>query len=239
MAWLTLWRSGTYPYAHYLHHALVHGFMDMSPVQFAIMFVIGWMVMSIAMMLPTTLPLVGLFTAVVREYPRRSLLVLLLCGGYLLVWTAAGLLALALVTACQESAAHASWLQDNPWLYATVVCVIAGAFQFSSLKYACLTRCRSPFSFVAEGWSGRRPALDSLRLGLNHGVFCVGCCWALMLLMLLPGAANVGWMLALAAVMAIEKNLPWGKVVVKPVGTLLIALGLVIASVHLPILLRD
>lgn len=232
LAWLILWH-GTSLHAHYLHHAMVHGLVNMSPLQFTILFVTGWMAMSIAMMLPTTLPLVGLFTVVVRKHPKRSLLLVVVCAGYLLAWSVAGLLALGLVTTSQEAAAHVSWLQDNSWFYGTVVCVIAGAFQFSSLKYACLTRCRSPFSFITEHWSGRRPALASLRLGLHHGVFCIGCCWALMLLMLLPGAANVGWMLALAAVMAMEKNLSWGRMVVKPVGAMLIAVGLLIAMVHL------
>jgi predicted metal-binding membrane protein len=119
-------------------------------------------------------------------------------------------------------------------LLGSAICVIAGAFQFSSIKYACLDRCRSPFSFVAEHWSGRHAHVDSLLLGLHHGLFCVGCCWALMLLMLLPGAGNLGWMLALAAVMAVEKNLSWGRTVVKPIGATLIVVGLVIAIMHLP-----
>jgi predicted metal-binding membrane protein len=93
-------------------------------------------------------------------------------------------------------------------------------------------RCRSPFSFVTEHWSGLRARFDSLLLGLRHGLFCVGCCGAMMLVMLVPSAGNVGWMLALAAVMAVEKNFSWGRAVVKPIGAGLIAAGLVIATKH-------
>jgi predicted metal-binding membrane protein len=112
--------------------------------------------------------------------------------------------------------------------------VIAGAFQFSSIKYACLDRCRSAFSFVTAHWSGLRARFDVLLLGLRQGLFCVGCCWALLLVMLVPSAGNVGWMLALAAVMAVEKNFSWGGAVGKPIGAGLLAAGLVIATKHLP-----
>lgn len=234
MSWLALWQSGAWPYAHYVHHAIAHQPTDRNMLQSAAIFVGGWTVMSIAMMLPTSLPLIALFTIVVRDRPKRESLVLLACVGYLLVWTAAGVFAYALVAACREAAAHAGWPHRNPWFFGSAVCVIAGAFQFSSVKYACLNRCRSPLSFVTEHWSGLRARLDSLRLGLHHGLFCVGCCWALMLLMLLPGAGNLGWMLALAAVMAVEKNLSWGRAVVRPIGAALIAAGLVIAIEHLP-----
>ena len=110
------------------------------------------------------------------------------------------------------------WLALNGWIVGAAVLALAGAFQFTALKYYCLDRCRTPFSFVHAHWRGRRPRLEALRLGLSHGVFCVGCCWAIMLLMFVVGAGSVGWMLALGAVMAIEKNARWGRRLSVPLG---------------------
>jgi len=81
---------------------------------------------------------------------------------------------------------------------------------------------------VTSRWSGRAPAREALRIGIDHGLFCVGCCWALMLVMFVVGVGNVGWMLALAVVMAAEKNLPWGKRLRTPLGAGLIAWGTVL-----------
>jgi predicted metal-binding membrane protein len=103
--------------------------------------------------------------------------------------------------------------------------LVAGLFQFSRLKYRCLDQCRSPMSFVTSRWHGRRERWQSFRIGIDHGVYCVGCCWALMLLMFAASAASVVWMLVLGAVMAIEKNMPWGRRLSAPVGVALLAAG--------------
>jgi predicted metal-binding membrane protein len=103
------------------------------------------------------------------------------------------------------------------------IIAVAGAFQFSALKYRCLDKCRTPLSFVIEHWRGRSQAWHAFVLGAHHGLFCVGCCWALMLLMFAVGAGSLGWMLLLAAVMAVEKNLPWGRRLSTPLGVALLA----------------
>lgn len=231
-AWLALWQSGGSAYAHHLHHGIVQESTNVKALQTGLAFVGGWTVMCIAMMLPTSLPLIGLFTVIVGQRPNRAPLVLLLCSGYLSVWAAIGGIAYGFVAAYRQNS-HPAWLQSNPWLFGCLVCFIAGGFQFSAIKYACLEKCRSPFRFVTERWSGRHPRFDSLRLGWHHGLLCAGCCWALMSLMLLPGASNLGWMLALAVVMTVEKNFAWGRALVKPVGVALIASGLIIAINHL------
>ena len=100
---------------------------------------------------------------------------------------------------------------------------IAGLFQFSRLKYHCLDQCRTPLSFIIQHWHGITPRRDAFQLGMHHGVFCVGCCWAIMLLMFIVGTGNVGWMLALGAMMAIEKNAAWGRWISQPLGFALIA----------------
>jgi predicted metal-binding membrane protein len=103
--------------------------------------------------------------------------------------------------------------------------ILAGGFQFSRLKYRCLEKCRAPLSFVTEYWRGRAERRNAFWLGIHHGVFCVGCCWALMLLMFGVGVGNVAWMLGLGALMAAEKNLPWGRKLTAPLGVALIGLG--------------
>ena len=109
----------------------------------------------------------------------------------------------------------------------------AGLFQFSRLKYRCLDKCRTPLGFIAEHWRGRAPRRKALRLGLDHGAFCVGCCWALMLLMFVVGTGSLGWMLVLGAVMALEKNMPWGGRLSRPLGGVLLVAAGVLASVNL------
>jgi predicted metal-binding membrane protein len=111
------------------------------------------------------------------------------------------------------------------------VLAIAGLFQFSSFKYHCLDKCRTPFSFIAEHWHGAAPRFGALRLGIDHGIFCVGCCWAIMLLMFVVGTGSVGWMLMLGAVMAVEKNVRWGRKLIAPLGLgLLLWSGAVVAE---------
>ena len=117
------------------------------------------------------------------------------------------------------------WLVFNGWALGALVLLVAGLFQFSGLKRRCLERCHSPLAVVTGAWRGRHPAREAWRLGLAHGAFCVGCCWALMLIMFVVGTGNLGWMLALALVMAAEKNLPWGRRLSAPLGAALIAWG--------------
>ena len=124
------------------------------------------------------------------------------------------------------------WLQANAWVFGAGPLILAGAFQFTALKYRCLEKCRAPLSFITSHWRGGREALQAFRLGVDHGLFCVGCCWALMLLMFAVGTGNVGWMLALGAVMALEKNMPWGRRLSAPLGVGLLGWGTLIALNH-------
>ena len=118
--------------------------------------------------------------------------------------------------------------RSGGWLGSAVI-AMAGAFQFSALKHRCLDKCRTPLSFVIEHWRGAAPQREAFALGAHHGLFCVGCCWALMLLMFAVGTGSLGWMLLLAAVMAIEKNLPWGRRLSAPLGVALLGWAAVLA----------
>src|SRR4029077_2307682 len=99
--------------------------------------------------------------------------------------------------------------------------LVAGLYQFSSLKYACLDQCRSPMTFIVKRWGGAHPRRDAFRLGVDHGIYCVGCCWSLMLVMFAVATGSLAWMLLLGIVMGLEKNLPWGRRLSAPVGVIL------------------
>jgi predicted metal-binding membrane protein len=224
-AWVLVWRFGESPWGHWGHRtAHDHGGSGGSTALLAATFVGGWVVMTAAMMLPTTLPLVGVFERVASRRSDRHLLVSLVVTGFLLAWAACGAVVFAATRLLQSSAGTLGWPGD-PRMATAALFLVAGLFQFSRLKYRCLDQCRSPMSFVTSRWHGRRERWQSFRIGIDHGVYCVGCCWALMLLMFAASAASVVWMLVLGAVMAIEKNMPWGRRLSAPVGVALLAAG--------------
>jgi predicted metal-binding membrane protein len=189
----------------------------------------AWNLMIAAMMLPTTLPLLAIFRRLIGARPDAGMLMAAVLAGYSLAWLAFGIVAYGIDSAVREAAAASGWLVAHGWVVGSVVIAGAGAFQFSDLKYRCLERCRTPFGFVNARWHGRRPLMESFRLGIDHGLFCVGCCWALMLVTFVVGMGNIGWMLVLAAAMAAEKNLPCGARVRTPLGVALVAWAGVIA----------
>jgi len=177
-------------------------------------------------MLPTSLPVVATLHRFAINRGDRWLLLALAVSGYLSVWILAGLLAYVGYAAWIWLANSNAALLGNASFVGALLLLAAGAFQFSGLKYRCLEKCRSPFSFVVAHWQGCRERWQSLRLGLDHGLYCVGCCWALMLLMFIVGAGNLVWMFVLSAVMAIEKNVSWGRRLTAPVGVLLLLCGI-------------
>lgn len=236
LTWLTLWIWEQSPYGRYLNHAEL-GEIDLQGgvggiLLLAILYVTGWTLMTVAMMLPTTLPLVEIFRRLTRQRPEHMQLVALLIVGYLGIWLAFGIAAHVFDWGLHEAFERSAWLQSNAWVFGAGPLLLAGVFQFTRLKYRCLEKCRAPLSFVMQYWRGSRERMQSFLLGVHHGIFCVGCCWALMLLMFAVGTGNVGWMLALAAVMAIEKNMPWGRKLSTPLGVALLGWGGLIVLNH-------
>jgi predicted metal-binding membrane protein len=231
LAWigLVIWKWS--PYGRFLSHEEVGGVEPFSHdyLRLLVFFVAGWTLMTIAMMLPTSLPLVAFFNALVRSREDRALLVALLVVGYLIVW-----IAFAAAVHLGDQGIHAAvervgWLEANAWGIAAGTFLFAGVYQFTALKYHCLDKCRSPVGFVMQNWRGGRERWDAFRLGVHHGIFCLGCCWSLMLLMFAIGVGNIVWMLVLSVVMATEKNIPWGRRLSAPLGIVLIGSGLGLA----------
>ena len=215
-AWLALWQFGV------TLHSSVHHHRAVSDTTLALLFVGAWTVMTVAMMLPTSVPLIATFDTIAGERPDRSLLVALVVIGYLVTWVLLGLVVYSAGIVVQRFAVTSPWLRAHGYVGGAGLFLVAGLYQFSPLKYRCLDKCRSPLSFVLGHWQGQHDRRNAMWLGVHHGLFCVGCCWALMLLMFAVGVGNLGWMLVLGAVMAIEKNVPWGRRLSAPLGVLLV-----------------
>jgi predicted metal-binding membrane protein len=235
LTWLALWLWGQSPHGRFLSHEEIgHTHGSDSYVVLAALFVAAWTLMTMAMMLPTSLPLVALFHSFVRKRADQGRLVALLLAGYLAVWTLFGLAAHLADRGVHEVVDRSGWLAGNEWLIGAATVSVAGLYQFTSLKYRCLDKCRSPFSFIMGHWRGGHEKRQAFRLGVHHGIFCIGCCWSLMLVMFAVGVGNVGWMLALGAVMAIEKNVPIGRRPSMALGVLLLAWGVAVALTATP-----
>jgi len=169
----------------------------------------GWTVMMAAMMLPSAAPLVRLYAATAaRTTPA-------LVAGYLLVWAAVGVPAYVADVAFGPSATIAG-----------AVLVAAGVYQLSPLKHACLSRCRTPLGFMVARW--RRGTGGALRLGAEHGAYCVGCCWGLMAVLVVAGSMGLAWAALIATSVAAEKLLPWGATWARVSGAALAAGGVAV-----------
>ena len=190
-------------------------------------FLLAWQVMLTAMMLPSSLPLVRLFARASARQPRPRAAMAGFLGGYALVWGTFGALAFVFDIGVHATVDSSPWLQGHDWILAAGVFSLAGAFQFSSLKYACLDKCRHPAQFLVRFYE--RGAAGGLRLGVRHGAFCLGCCWALMLVMFSVGVASLFAMAALTVLMVYEKTQPKGRQVVPAAGATLFATALMIA----------
>ncbi|MGH7663203.1 MAG: DUF2182 domain-containing protein [Gemmatimonadaceae bacterium] len=186
-----------------------------------------WAIMMIAMMLPSSAPMILLFAAIVRrrqELARPSTPTAVFVAGYLLVWIgfSAGA-ALAQLGLHHASLLSPAMVITSP-LVGGLLLVAAGAYQWMPIKYVCLSRCRSPLGFFGsewrEGWSG------ALTMGLRHGFFCLGCCWALMALLFVAGVMNLLWVAVLAGIVLLEKIAPSGALLGRIAGVLFAAWGI-------------
>ena len=193
-------------------------------------FLLGWIVMLTAMMLPSELNYVGAFAAVLRARPRSSAgrsHVVAFVSGYGIAWLAYGLTAFALDLIVRAVSPEVlSWNHGGPLLAGSVL-VVAGFYQVSSLKHSCLMGCRSPLAFFARYW--RPGASGAVRMGFRHGMVCVGCCWALMAVMFAVGAMSLTWMALLTIFMFAEKVLPKGRTLAFPIAVFLWVMGAWIA----------
>jgi predicted metal-binding membrane protein len=198
-----------------------------SAVAYVAWLVAMWSVMALAMMLPAAMPMLLLYGRFHRgRHPDESASAptLHLAAGYLLVWIGFGIAGSALQWTFERAGALTPVMgQIRSPLVAGLVLIGAGLFQLSRLKQACLSRCRTPLGFFITEWrDGRRGALS---MGAMHGLVCLGCCWALMLVMFVAGVMNVLWMAALTVLILVEKLVPGGQRLARAAGLALIAAG--------------
>jgi len=192
--------------------------------------VVMWSVMMVAMMIPTAAPMILVFAAVHRRRAARGGSVVptgVFMLGYIVAWTAFSVAA-SLVQAELHAVAILSpaMATTSPFLGGALL-IAAGVFQWTPLKRACLAMCRSPLSFLMSGWrEGRRGAFV---MGLRHGLFCLGCCWALMSLLFVTGVMNLLWVAIIALAVLAEKALPNGDRVGRVAGVALVVAGALVA----------
>ncbi len=199
----------------------------------AFMVFVMWSVMMVAMMVPSAAPMVLLFANLNRQKREREqpyMPTSLFLSGYLIVWTAFSALATLAQWGLQSAALLSPMMVSTSAVFGGVVLIVAGAFQWSPLKNACLHHCRSPLSFLTSHW--RDDASGALSIGLHHGAYCVGCCWMLMLLLFVTGVMNLVWVALIAAFVLAEKVVPaWMAVTVGRVaGAALVIWGAVVIS---------
>jgi predicted metal-binding membrane protein len=190
-----------------------------------------WTVMVGAMMLPTTVPIARLVAAVSAGAPRPGRARFALAVSYLAVWSGFGLAALVNDIGVHAAVDRWPWLDGHSGLILAATLAVAGAFQFSGLKDRCLTACRDPFSMLWRHYG--RGALQAWRLGIRHALSCLGCCWALMLLMFGTGVGSLAWMLLLTGVMVAEKTTRLGRRLSAPIGVGLLVTALILALASL------
>jgi predicted metal-binding membrane protein len=221
-AWaVCIWAERNGSAAQFHHNAL---YASGRPYWLAALLVLAsWQVMTAAMMLPSSLGFIRLYAVTAGRAPGFPAALILFLGSYFAVWSAFALAAFtgdmqvhAMVDAWPWLAAHASQIP-------AATLALAALYQFTPLKDACLKACRNPGVYLMHHY--RRGALNGLRLGLHHARYCLGCCWALMLVMFAAGVAHLAWMGVLAAIMFVEKMGPAGHRVVAPVGAALAALA--------------
>ena len=185
-----------------------------------------WAVMMVGMMVPSATPMILLFAAVSRKQRERGQPFAPTAGfvaGYIAVWTGFSIFATALQWMLEQGALLSPMMVSTSPVLGGVLLIGAGIYQWSPLKHACLKRCRSPLDFILRGWN--QGSGGAVMMGLEHGAYCLGCCWVLMGLLFVAGVMNLLWVTAIAVFVLVEKLAPRGDLTGRLGGALLILAG--------------
>jgi predicted metal-binding membrane protein len=199
--------------------------------EFAYVFVM-WAVMMVGMMTPSAAPMILIYARVGRQSSAEGKPLAAtgwFATGYLLAWVGFSLAAAVAQWALQRTALLDSMMAGTSHILSAIVLITAGVYQWAPLKYACLAHCQSPVLFIHQHGGFKPASSDSLRLGLRHGAYCVGCCWALMALLFVGGIMNVLWIAAISAFVLIEKIVPAGRLLSRTAGICFAAAGVWLA----------
>ncbi len=190
-----------------------------------------WVTMMAAMMLPSVAPMVLLFDKVSEERARRNQAYVptwIFAASYFAVWTVYGLAAYAIYRGVRAlDLEFLDWSRGGPYVVGALL-AIAGAYELTPLKNVCLKHCRSPMHFILGGW--REGFGGAVRMGVEHGAYCVGCCWGLMLVLFALGVMSILWMAVVAALIFAQKLLPRGEVLSRVFAVAFVAAGIWIAA---------
>jgi len=210
LAWISLvrMRTGMTPAAH--GTMAMPGMQAWTALDLALLFLM-WAVMMAAMMLPSAAPMILLVATVERRRRERAspaVPTAIFAAGYLVVWTAFSAAAAVAQWGLHQAALLSPMMASTSPVLGGLLLVAAGIYQWLPVKSACLSRCRSPVGFLGSEW--REGRAGALVMGLRHGLFCLGCCWALMTLLFVAGVMNLLWVAAIAALVLVEKLAPGG-----------------------------
>ena len=195
----------------------------------ALLFIAIWAVMMVAMMFPAAAPMILMFSAVYAAKRRQEqpyVPTWIFVSAYLLVWALSGVLAYFLAIGAEKLAGQSMWLMENATHIGGAILVIAGLYQLSPLKNVCLSKCRTPLQFLLTSWHDGYAG--AFRMGIEHGVFCLGCCWLLFVILFPLGIMNIAFMAVVTALIFAEKALPFGRQISLIAGVALIIYGLVV-----------
>ena len=196
------------------------------------LFVAIWAAMMVAIMFPTAAPMILMFARIQsNRQERRQVLVptWLFISSYLVIWMATGVLAYLAAWLGDSLAADSMWFTDNGMRIGGAVLIIAGLYQFSPLKLSCLGKCRTPMSFILSSW--RDGTKGAIRMGVEHAVYCFGCCWLLFLILFPLGMMNIAALALITLLIFAEKTLAIGPALARSVAVLLIAYGALVLAV--------
>ena len=192
---------------------------------------IMWTVMMVGMMTPSVAPVVLLYARVARHAASNGKPFAAtgwFAGGYFLAWAGFAIVAAAAQVALRSLALLTPTLASANHFVGAAILIVAGAYQWSPLKDACLGQCRAPLAFIQRHGGFKASAVGSLGLGLRHGLYCIGCCWAFMLLLFVGGVMNILWVAGLAVLVLLEKFPTRGRLLSRATGLLMIAGGLLL-----------
>ena len=233
-AWIYLTRMATAMYDA-ASQAGIHATMGMNGMDawdtgdVAALFAM-WVVMMVGMMLPSVAPMILLVAATHRRQggPQMQMRTVAFAAGYLVAWTEFSLAAALAQAALHAGAMMTSSMVTRPVMLSGAIFLAAGAYQWLPFKHSCLTHCRSPLHFVSEHW--REGTSGMFTVGLQHGLFCIGCCWMLMTLLFAAGVMNLAWVAAIGTLVLVEKLLKQGALVGRVAGIAFCAWGLYLVT---------
>ncbi len=216
---LVTWGLSPFSYLLQHDHLAVRGWPDL-------LFVLGWLLMCVAMMLPTALPLLAAIERLTSSRADTGQLTTIAAVGFLGVWLGSGVLVRGVDVLFHTVIQQNAWLSAHPDRVGAMLLSIAGIYLLLPIAQRCVTACQSPMGFIARTWTGQSDVKRQVaQMGWEYGLSCFGCCWPLMAVMCVLGMSNPAWMLVFTLVMILQKHDHYGKLVTTASGVMLLAIA--------------